>query len=69
MDAADPLAAQGIPCAFDSYEVLRGDVALRADRWVRVESGIPGKGDRIRGIEPAGTGPLLLDKLGQAGRR
>ena len=47
MDAADPLVAQGIPCAFDSYEVLRGDDALRADAWVRVEAGIPGKADLV----------------------
>ncbi len=45
MDAADLLAARGVPCAFESYEVLRdGD-------WVGVERGIPGKRDRIRVID------------------
>jgi len=63
------LVAQGIPSAFESYEVLRGDDAFGADAWVRVELGIPGKADRVRDIEPAGTGPLLLDGSGQAGRR
>jgi Peptidase family M23 len=42
MDSADPMLATGIPCAFATYEVLH------ADTWVRVESGIPGKRDRIR---------------------
>jgi murein DD-endopeptidase MepM/ murein hydrolase activator NlpD len=54
MDAADPLVAQGIPCAFDSYEVLRGDDALRAESWVRVESGIPGKADGSAASSPRG---------------
>jgi hypothetical protein len=47
MDAADPLSARGVPCAFASYEVLRGDT------WVSVEGGIPGKADRIRVIDAA----------------
>ncbi len=46
MDAADPTAAKGIPCAFASYEILRGDA------WVRVESGVPGKTERIRYADP-----------------
>lgn len=44
MDAADPLVAKGLPCAFAAYEVERGDA------WVRVEGGIPGKAERIRSI-------------------
>jgi hypothetical protein len=46
MDSADPIAATAIPCAFASYDALRGDA------WVHIESGIPGKGDRIRFAEP-----------------
>ena len=42
MDAADPLAARGLPCAFERYEVQRG-----AD-WVPVRGGIPGRSDRLR---------------------
>lgn len=42
MDSADPMVATGIPCAFAFYDVLR------ADAWVRVESGLPSKRDRIR---------------------
>ena len=47
MDALDPLTARGVPCAFESYEVLRGEA------WLPVADGIPGKSDRIRLIEPA----------------
>jgi hypothetical protein len=47
MDSADPLSAKGVPCAFESYEVLRGDA------WIRVRGGVPGKGDRIRFTDPA----------------
>ena len=46
MDAADPTVAKGIPCAFASYDVLRGNA------WVHVESGIPGKADRVRFADP-----------------
>jgi len=46
MDAADPLVAKGMPCAFTSYDALRGDA------WVRVEDGIPGKRERIRFTDP-----------------
>jgi murein DD-endopeptidase MepM/ murein hydrolase activator NlpD len=46
MDSADPMLATGIPCAFATYDVLH------ADAWVRVESGIPGKRDRIRFTDP-----------------
>jgi hypothetical protein len=42
MDAADPLTAQGVPCAFEPYEVSRGEA------WVLVQDGIPGRADRIR---------------------
>ncbi len=47
MDAADPLTARGLPCAFESYEVSR------ADGWVLVNGGIPSKTERIRVIDPA----------------
>lgn len=42
MDSADILAANGVPCAFESYQVLRGD------QWVEVREGIPKRADRIR---------------------
>jgi murein DD-endopeptidase MepM/ murein hydrolase activator NlpD len=42
MDAAEPFAARGIPCAFASYEVVRDG------GWVRVERGVPGRSDRLR---------------------
>jgi murein DD-endopeptidase MepM/ murein hydrolase activator NlpD len=45
MDAADPLTAKGVPCAFSAYEVLRGEA------WERVEGGIPGKRDRVRATD------------------
>jgi hypothetical protein len=35
MDAADPLTAQGVPCAFEPYEVSRGEA------WVLVQDGTP----------------------------
>ena len=47
MDSPDLMTAKGVPCAFRSYEVLRGD------RWQKVENGIPSSADRIR---YAGTG-------------
>ncbi len=46
MDAADPMIARGVPCAFRSYEVLR------AGAWEKVENGIPRRTDRIRVIGP-----------------
>jgi murein DD-endopeptidase MepM/ murein hydrolase activator NlpD len=46
MDAADPLVAKGVPCAFDSYEVMRGGDG------VHVEAGIPSKRERIRFTDP-----------------
>jgi hypothetical protein len=47
MDAIDPLTAKGVPCAFESYEILRGEA------WLPVVDGIPGKSERIRLMEPA----------------
>jgi len=47
MDAMDPLTARGVPCAFESYEVLRGDA------WVVVNGGAPSRTDRIRVVGPA----------------
>jgi murein DD-endopeptidase MepM/ murein hydrolase activator NlpD len=44
MDGADPLTATGIPCAFASYLVRRGD------GWERVEHGIPERLQRIRSV-------------------
>ena len=44
MDSADPLQGGGIPCAFREYE------AHRDGRWVRVERGIPRRGERIRSL-------------------
>ena len=44
MDAADPLVARPIPCAFRSYEVLRDGV------WQSVRRGIPRRTERIRSI-------------------
>jgi murein DD-endopeptidase MepM/ murein hydrolase activator NlpD len=46
MDAADPLVANGVPCAFDRYEVFRDGA------WREVREGIPGRSDRIRGLDP-----------------
>ncbi len=46
MDSADPLIVRAVPCAFRSYEVLRGD------RWEKVENEIPGKSERIRLLDP-----------------
>jgi hypothetical protein len=42
MDAADPLTARGVPCAFRRYEVERNG------SWVTVEGGVPGREDHIR---------------------
>ena len=47
MDAADPLEAGGVPCAFRAYDVRRDG------SWVRVERGVPGKHERVRVVEPA----------------
>jgi murein DD-endopeptidase MepM/ murein hydrolase activator NlpD len=46
MDSADPTIARAVPCAFRSYEVLRGE------RWEKVENEIPGKSERIRRLDP-----------------
>jgi hypothetical protein len=45
MDAADPTVARAVPCAFRSYEVLRGGI------WEQVANGIPHRTDLIRLIE------------------
>jgi murein DD-endopeptidase MepM/ murein hydrolase activator NlpD len=42
MDAADPLQARGVPCAF--REIL----VRRDGRWQRVERAVPGRHERIR---------------------
>jgi hypothetical protein len=50
MDSTDPMAAQGIPCAFAEYLVQRDQ------GWVRVEAGIPRRGERIcSGRRPPGA--------------
>jgi murein DD-endopeptidase MepM/ murein hydrolase activator NlpD len=46
MDSVDPTVANGVPCAFASYEVLRDGA------WHVVSNGIPGRKDRIRAVEP-----------------
>jgi hypothetical protein len=47
MDDADPARARGIPCAFATYRVRRGD------EWELVEGGIPQLRDRITGAPPS----------------
>jgi Peptidase family M23 len=42
MDSPDLMTARGLPCAFQTYEVLRDG------GWKRVEKGVPRKVDRIR---------------------
>jgi murein DD-endopeptidase MepM/ murein hydrolase activator NlpD len=49
MDSADPLQAQGIPCAFAEYFVQRDE------GWERVKRGIPGRGERIRSVPEGPT--------------
>jgi murein DD-endopeptidase MepM/ murein hydrolase activator NlpD len=44
MDAADPLTARGLACAFRQYEVRRDG------SWQLVEGGIPTSTDRIRSV-------------------
>jgi Peptidase family M23 len=44
MDAAEPLEAKGIPCAFAAYEVERGGW------WERTQRDIPRRRERIRSI-------------------
>lgn len=46
MDSSDIAAANGLPCAFRRYEVLRDGV------WQMVENGIPKAGERIRYSDP-----------------
>jgi len=45
MDAADPFAADGLPCAFAAYLIERGS------GWERVGDGIPGRRERLRSID------------------
>jgi hypothetical protein len=45
MDRADLMTAKGLPCAFKEYE------AFRDGRWVKVNDGIPGFGERIRKLD------------------
>lgn len=47
MDSADLVSAEGIPCAFRTYDVLR------KGKWEPVTNGIPGKRERIRWREPS----------------
>lgn len=42
MDSADLLTANGVPCVFEFYEVLRDG------EWVEVREGVPGRADRVR---------------------
>ncbi|WP_205649356.1 M23 family metallopeptidase [Agromyces sp. LHK192] len=42
MDAVDPMAARGLPCAFRAYEVERDG------EWMPVRAGVPGRRERIR---------------------
>ncbi len=44
MDRADLLTAEGVPCAFAAYDVVR------EGRWVRVTDGVPTITDRIRSV-------------------
>jgi hypothetical protein len=44
MDAADPLTAKGIPCAFAEY------LTQRHGQWQHVQRGIPGRLERIRSV-------------------
>lgn len=46
MDSAELMTAKGLPCAFQTYEVLRNG------SWERVEDGTPRKVDRIRYLGP-----------------
>lgn len=45
MDSADLTTANGLPCAFERYEALRGGV------WETVENGMPRADERIRFTE------------------
>jgi murein DD-endopeptidase MepM/ murein hydrolase activator NlpD len=50
MDSTDLMTANGVPCAFRSYEVLRDG------SWITVENGIPRRADRIRFFEERSPG-------------
>jgi Peptidase family M23 len=45
MDSADPLTANGLPVAFEAYEVHRNG------RWVPVANAVPGRKDRVRRLD------------------
>ena len=49
MGSMDLMTANGIPCAFREYDVRVGD------SWQRVAAGIPGRRERIRSVEVAGS--------------
>jgi murein DD-endopeptidase MepM/ murein hydrolase activator NlpD len=51
MDAADPLVARGLPCAFDRYEVEQG-----AD-WLPVQGGVPSRSERLRLVDETAGDP------------
>jgi murein DD-endopeptidase MepM/ murein hydrolase activator NlpD len=44
MNSRDISIAEGLPCAFRSYEIMRNN------KWIRVEKGIPTEKDKIRCI-------------------
>ncbi len=46
MDSIDIATANGLPCAFEEYELFKSDT------WVRVTNGIPQNKDRIRSTGP-----------------
>ncbi|HEX6261362.1 MAG TPA: M23 family metallopeptidase [Actinomycetota bacterium] len=50
MDRADALTARGIPCAFEAYQVLRGE------RWMLVKRGVPERLERIRPVPRVNEG-------------
>jgi len=70
MDAADPVQARGVPCAFARYLVRRDG------GWQRVEGGVPGRGEWIRSVpqdlpearpEPRSSRGLLMATRGESG--
>lgn len=49
MDSSDITIANGLPCAFEAYEVFEHGT------WKKVQNGIPTKIDRIRFIKQNNT--------------
>ena len=47
MDSADMRIANGLPVAFECFEVFRGG------KWIQVEESVPGRVDRIRFLKPS----------------